>query len=144
MAYTKTEWVNDSVPAINASNLNKIEQGIYDNSFESGSNANGSYIKFNDGTLICYVRKVVNFSFSSSKKWGSVWESDATSLGNFPYTFYEVPIVSITNSSGTGGFIEGFYGTTTTAIGSMYMCRPLDTNIPQPYTLSIIAIGRWK
>lgn len=30
MAYTKTEWVNDSVPAINASNLNKIEQGIYD------------------------------------------------------------------------------------------------------------------
>jgi hypothetical protein len=53
MAYTKTNWVNDSVPAINASNLNKIEQGIYDNAFESGSNANGNYIKFNDGTLIC-------------------------------------------------------------------------------------------
>lgn len=32
MAYTKTNWVNDSVPAINAGNLNKIEQGIYDNS----------------------------------------------------------------------------------------------------------------
>lgn len=31
MAYTKTNWVNDSSPAINASNLNKIEQGIYDN-----------------------------------------------------------------------------------------------------------------
>lgn len=30
MAYTKTEWVNDSVPAINATNLNKIEQGIKD------------------------------------------------------------------------------------------------------------------
>ena len=26
MAYTKTQWVNDSVPSINASNLNKIEQ----------------------------------------------------------------------------------------------------------------------
>ena len=30
MAYTKTERVNDSNPAINAANLNKIEQGIAD------------------------------------------------------------------------------------------------------------------
>ena len=31
MAYTKTTWVNNSAPAISAENLNKIEQGIYDN-----------------------------------------------------------------------------------------------------------------
>ena len=30
MAYEKTTWVNDSKPAINAANLNKIEQGIAD------------------------------------------------------------------------------------------------------------------
>ena len=30
MAYTKTKWVNDSEPAINAANLNKIEKGIAD------------------------------------------------------------------------------------------------------------------
>ena len=30
MAYTKTPWVDDHLPAINASNLNKIEDGIYD------------------------------------------------------------------------------------------------------------------
>ena len=30
MAYTKTVWVNDSEPDIDAENLNKIEQGIYD------------------------------------------------------------------------------------------------------------------
>ena len=30
MAYTKTTLVNDSQPAINAANLNKIEQGIAD------------------------------------------------------------------------------------------------------------------
>lgn len=30
MAYTKTVWVNDEKPAINADNLNKIEQGIED------------------------------------------------------------------------------------------------------------------
>lgn len=31
MAYVKTVWVNDSKPAINADNLNKIELGIVDN-----------------------------------------------------------------------------------------------------------------
>lgn len=30
MAYTKTQWVNNQPPAIDAENLNKIEQGIYD------------------------------------------------------------------------------------------------------------------
>lgn len=29
--YTKTEWVNDTTPAIDAEHLNKIEEGIYDN-----------------------------------------------------------------------------------------------------------------
>ena len=31
MSYVKTNWQNDQAPAINATNLNKIEQGIYDN-----------------------------------------------------------------------------------------------------------------
>lgn len=111
---------------------------------EVGSNANGSYIKYEDGTLICYVTKSINFSFSSSQMWGSMWESDSTSLGTFPYTFYSTPTISVTNNSGAGGFIEGIQSTSTTSIGTTYMCRPLDTNTAQTYTLSIIAIGRWK
>ena len=31
MAYVKTNWVNNSAPALNASNLNKIEDGIFNN-----------------------------------------------------------------------------------------------------------------
>ena len=31
MSYTKTNWVDGTAPAISAANLNKIEQGIYDN-----------------------------------------------------------------------------------------------------------------
>lgn len=30
MSYSKTTWANDSTPAINAANLNKMEQGIYE------------------------------------------------------------------------------------------------------------------
>jgi len=33
MAYTKTQWVNNEEPSINAENLNKMEQGIYDAQF---------------------------------------------------------------------------------------------------------------
>lgn len=31
MSYIKTNWVNDQAPAINATNLNKIENGIFNN-----------------------------------------------------------------------------------------------------------------
>ena len=36
MSYTKTNWVNGSAPPISAENLNKIEQGIYDNDSQIG------------------------------------------------------------------------------------------------------------
>ena len=39
MAYTKTNWTNGTAPAINATNLNKIEQGIKDNSDNIDTNA---------------------------------------------------------------------------------------------------------
>jgi hypothetical protein len=38
-AYTKTTWVNGTTPAINATNLNKIEQGIADAVRKDGSEA---------------------------------------------------------------------------------------------------------
>lgn len=31
MAYSKTQWVNEGPPALSAENLNKMEDGIYDN-----------------------------------------------------------------------------------------------------------------
>ena len=34
MAYTKTEWHNNSQPFIDEVNLNKIEEGIYQNSVD--------------------------------------------------------------------------------------------------------------
>lgn len=36
MAYTKTTWVNDQSPDIDADNLNKMEQGIYDAQYPDG------------------------------------------------------------------------------------------------------------
>lgn len=47
MAYSKTTWANGTTPAINAANLNKIEQGIYDLSLES-TNLGNSINKCNE------------------------------------------------------------------------------------------------
>lgn len=39
MAYIKTVWVNGTAPALNDTNLNKIEQGIFDSLSQDGSTA---------------------------------------------------------------------------------------------------------
>lgn len=55
MAYTKTNWT--STTPINTTNLNNIEDGIEANDtkiatlIEHGSNENGNYTKFSDGTI---------------------------------------------------------------------------------------------
>ena len=47
--YTKTTWVNNQAPSINATNLNKIEQGIYD--AVDGVNSNSAMIATKQNTL---------------------------------------------------------------------------------------------
>jgi hypothetical protein len=61
MAYTKTNWINDSPPALSAENLNKIEEGIYNNSLvidatddyivETGTSGGWSYRKWKSGRM---------------------------------------------------------------------------------------------
>lgn len=48
--YDKTTWVNDSAPAIDATNLNKIEQGIADALPKDGSNAMTGQLKTISGS----------------------------------------------------------------------------------------------
>lgn len=53
MSYTKTQWVDNSAPAINADNLNHIEQGIYDAHDELGDKVDketGKGLSTNDFT----------------------------------------------------------------------------------------------
>lgn len=133
MAYTKTEWVNDSVPAINASNLNKIEQGIYDNAFESGSNANGNYIKFNDGTLIC--RATINTSANESEK--KIY---------FPTSFINSSFnVIVTNIYSNR---KDVIWTVTNSNKEYFIVFPVVSNTSTVPTsassANYIAIGRWK
>lgn len=54
---------------------------------ERGSNANGEYIKFADGTLICICQISVDFSALASTFWG-------TDYNIFPHVFISQPAMS--------------------------------------------------
>lgn len=77
MAYTKTNWINDSVPAINAGNLNKIEQGIYDNSVATEENTNNigdldNLTTQNNSNLVEAINEVNTVSIAKLKTNGSL------------------------------------------------------------------------
>ena len=113
---------------------------IYLETAESGSNENGSWIKYEDGTMICYMKRQYN-NINITNTWGNVYESPALSLGDLPQTFIEIPMV-FAQSTGTTVWVEGIQPTTT-SLGSSYFMRPVSgTN--QTINIMFIAIGRWK
>jgi hypothetical protein len=111
---------------------------------ESGSNSNGSWVKFEDGTMLFNKRQYYYIPFKSTQKWGSMWESDGVNLGDFPVPFISPPDVGVTIRNSAGGMVEYILNGTNTNIGNLYMMRPIDTNKEIEYVLSITAIGKWK
>lgn len=171
MAYTKTNWT-DTTP-INTTNLNKIENGIAANDtaignlsnlntsskdnlvtainsvVESGSNNNGSWIKFADGTMICKFTQIINVAVTNA--WGSLY-GGKFSLHDYPQEFIDIPEASITlvanNDGNYGGWIGNNGGTddirpTKKNIGEFVMLRPTTTSNGY-YKVQVIAVGKWK
>ena len=130
--------------AIQRDNNNMNIKEYVDGVVESGSNTNGTYIKYADGTMIC--TKIVNAVASITNTWGSLYESGDVDLGDFPETFISKPIISVTNASdvGAGAIIEAVFGVSTTSAGKCWLCRGTSRATAVPYMLNIIAIGKWR
>lgn len=83
MAYTKTVWVNDSVPAINQTNLNKIEQGIYNADERSINNeTNIGYLAQLNTTNKSNLVGALNEINMNSKNMG-MYSSEETIIGTW-------------------------------------------------------------
>lgn len=107
---------------------------------DSGSNTNGNYVKYYDGTLICY--KSVTASVAMTNAWGSLYEG-SMNLGNWPINFTTTPNVQVTNASGTGAMIENFNpAPTISSAGTIYLTRA--TSYTNNITINVLAIGKWK
>lgn len=153
MSYIKQDWKNlpNTTTPFNATRMEHIEQGIYDNSVaissivESGTNSYGSWIKYYDGTMIC-TRKI-EMTISCNQQWDSLYYGTDTNQWNFPQTFIAPPTMSIKCiKTGSGSFFAGEY--TGLEIGNSYF-KNIDIKRPNSFNnievaVHVIAIGRWK
>ena len=177
----KINFINQSTPAVNATNLNKLQDNVEDaiqevqddvdskldisniktaettsntdtyscnyinGIVESGNNANGNYIKYIDGTMIC-TRNIEISNASASSTWGSLYYySDSTSY-SFASEFISTPIIQKTFvATDSVGAILGDYGNsnvTTANFKGITLIRPSSGNITG--NIYVTAIGRWK
>ena len=138
--------------SVSTSSTNAVENGAitnYVNSVvESGSNANGNYIKYMDGTMICCQRKSVSTAVATAE--GNLFKSADIQLDNFPVEFYSVPTVNFTFTNNTWTLLGIGRGstdssTTTTNPGKVFIYRSSSTGTGfVTLYINVISIGRWK
>ena len=119
---------------------NDTLKNTLDKIVESETNTNGTYIKYADGTMICY-NTVSHENVSITSTWGSFYESALLSLGDYAKPFTSVPTLVLT--SHLPNFIEKYGNDSKTSPGGFYACKPKSTS-SENVRVSYIAIGKWK
>lgn len=111
--------------------------------YDSGTNSNGSWIRYKNGIMIC-IKKIKFTNVVIDKVWGSVYETaNVVNFGNYAQEFIEIPSVSIDLADGSTCFCESFSGRTKKSIGSTWLWKPA-VEADGTMTFDIIAIGKWK
>lgn len=109
---------------------------------ESGSNANGEYIKYSDGTMIC-TKKVSFTGLQFTTVWGNAYETPPIDLGDYAQEFIDIPVMFVSCAYSTAA-PEGL-ANTKTSYGSVVFYRPIKTDATTySYTFYLMAIGKWK
>lgn len=155
MAYVKQEWKNlpNQTTPVNATRMDHIEQGIYDNSvaisniIESGSNSKGSYVKYSDGTMIV-ARETYETTINVNVSWGNIFVGGDYTEWEFPVPFINVPdlVLFDVNSTTTNGCFKTSYEPTKitkNSIQNVYVGRGTSAS-DVAFKIYILAIGRWK
>ena len=125
---------------------NEAEYAKTDNYISSlGSNSNGEWIKYVDGTM--ETRQRYKAKFDAVTEWGKMYAYSINNIKNYPQTFIDLPVVSVTMSvSKKNGWlctnVETGQESTSRPCGYQ-LVRPTETTLEDTY-LHIIAKGRWK
>ena len=140
----KINFINNQAPALNATNLNQLQTNIetaINEVVESGSNSNGNYIKFSDGTMICWMQETVT-NQAINNAYGSLFQ------GARQYTFPVPFIGNVTakctifqyGTSASWGTASSFTNSVVTLRGFDVFSREAGENCKIGY----MAIGKWK
>lgn len=167
MAYAKTNWTNTT--PINTTNLNNIENGISANDIsignlsnlttptasslvgainsvvESGSNSNGNWIKYADGTMIC--TRSIEKQIPCTSTWGSLFYGFDSDVYNFAQEFITPPLLYLFayQRLQSSFWLSNYYNTIITTTGfHNYAIMRATSSENVTYTLNVLAIGRWK
>lgn len=129
------DYPNTDTP-INSENLNYNFSHIV----ESGSNENGSWVKFADGTMICRHTITTNEQNTTAHYQNSTW--------NYPIAFIEIPTVIATPNNWSTNAVMIKVNPRAT------LCSVLQQHLNTTGTLAfldrvgdevnLVAIGKWK
>ena len=112
---------------------------------DSGSNSNGSYVKYSDGTMICY--KTASGTVNITEVWGSGYTSGAEAtinLGTWPVAFTALPVVSVTPIRDNSNYWLGAVRYTTKTVAGYCTLLRFNQSTGLGYTLNIVGYGKWK
>ena len=107
---------------------------------ESGSNDNGYYIKFDDGTMICYRQGTLTMPTMIQQPNG-LWRAYNVADFYFPETFSDVPFAEMKLQAGEEincsprGLSSSRYNANITSVSDLSV---------QTKSYYLFAIGRWK
>lgn len=111
---------------------------------EQGTSGIWSYRKWNSGLAECWTTAPVNFTFTETKGWGSVYESPSTYY-NYPTNlFINDPNIIIQKAGGAGGWLEIGSGSTIQRTPSIYLIYPVKKTSSTTAYISIYASAKWK
>lgn len=111
---------------------------------ESGSNSNGNYIKYSDGTMICY-KTVTGTAQITEQYYGYFYhtpDGKYFNLGDYAMPFIERPICSIQFRGGNCQWIGSMQNQSATHAGDLQILSVTSKTAGAYY--DVIAIGRWK
>lgn len=105
---------------------------------ERGENSNGSYIKFSDGTMICWADKSESVACTTSSAYGGYYRT--SSSNTFPAEFVAAPkIVPYVNSN-----LFGITMYSKSATAATFTLRTIPSSADTTRGYGYIAVGRWK
>lgn len=105
---------------------------------ESGSN----YIKFYDGTLVCWGSKNVTSNITTA--YGNMYRgTSAVSFENYQKPFVSIPTVIVYVNGANSSLIMNWTESTLNNPGEQMLVLPISKE-EQTYVISYIAIGKWK
>lgn len=118
-----------------------VSERVVETAVSSGSNSNGKWVRFIDGTQIC--TKSMAFTVSFPNAFGSWYETqNSVSFGDWAIPFINDDIVITATVANRACVVEAIQSYTATSAGNSWLMRPTAAN--QDVRINLIAIGRWK